>query len=97
MDNQLSAQQIYDEFYFEAVRRTREKGTPLPDEVEVFKVFVKFARAAVLAGEAPPDFMGEVGEVKPYKARELEQERRTEEIDKALREGSILDFDSLLK
>lgn len=93
----MSAQEIYDAFFIEAISRARTDGHKLPDEVEVFQVFVKMARKAVQDGDAPPDFMDEVAEVKAFKAREREEAIRMEARDKALKEGTILDWDDLMK
>lgn len=97
MDKQLSAQEIYDAFYIEAVSRARANGHKLPDEVEVFQVFVKMSRKAIEQGDAPPDFMDEVREVKAFQAREREEAMRMEARTKALKEGTILDWDDLMK
>ena len=96
MDKQVTAQELYNNLYFEMCARARDKGQKLPDEVEVFSFFVKSCRDAILVGEAPPDFLDEVREVQPHKALEREASARLEARDKALREGSPIDLDDLL-
>ncbi len=96
MNKQLTAQEIYNEFYFESCKRARSKGDPLPNEVEVFKLLVKASRNAIIDGDAPPDFLEQLSEVKPHIAIERESQSRLEAREKGLREGTLLDLDDLL-
>ena len=100
----LSAQELYDALYNEALSRKRAAGQmPQTDEqfqkfeVDVFKTLYEAAKQAIKSGEAPPDFMDELGEVKAFHTREKAEARWREERDKALREGTVLSIDDLLK
>jgi hypothetical protein len=98
MDNkELSAQEIYDSFYMEAIESARSKGHQLPDEIEIFEVFLKACKNAIITGDAPPDFLDEVAEIQSYRLRDVLEERRKFEVDQALRQGNILDLNALLK
>jgi hypothetical protein len=96
MAKQITAQELYNEFYFEACNRARIKGQDLPNEIEVFQILVKEARKAVADGEAPPDFLYELSEVKPQLAIERERAARKEEREQALRHGGVIDIEDLL-
>lgn len=92
-----SAQELYNALYEEVIRRYRITGAKPPSEPEIFKALVQFARSQVVAGEFPEEIMDMLAEVKPQVAREREEARRMEEREKALREGTVLDLDDLLK
>jgi len=92
---QVTAQQLYNQFYMEACHRARIKGHPLPNEVEVFKILVKEARKAIIDGDAPMDFIHELAEVKPHIALEKEAEARAEARERGLREGTLTDINDV--
>ncbi len=73
---QVSAQELFDHMFIEVYDRAEAMGRRLPTEEEVFRVFVARCRRAVLLGEAPPDFMDEVSEVKPLITRKRIEELR---------------------
>lgn len=92
----LTAQELYDAFYLEALSRARKKGDKLPTEVDVFKVLVKEAREAVFRGDESVEILDELAEVKSFHIREEEEARWKKERDEALREGRVLDLNDLL-
>lgn len=95
MERQVTAQELYNQFYFEACERARVKGYPIPNEVEVFKILVKESRKAILDGECPSDFIHELAEVKPHIALEKEASRRAEARERGLREGTLTDLNDI--
>lgn len=97
MEGNVTAQELYNQFYFEACNRARTKGEDLPNEVEVFKILVKKSRQAIMDGDCPPDFLHELAEVKPHIAIEREASSRMDERDRALRNGTVIDMEDLLK
>lgn len=97
MAKEVSIQEIYDQLYIESAGRARAKGGKVPTEEQVFEVLVKFIRAKILEGEESFEAMDELSEVKSFHIREQEEQMRKDEVDRALREGNVLDLDALLK
>lgn len=84
-DEQISAQQLYEQLYEETLRRAKIRGdSKLPDETEVFKVLVAGARAAVANGEAPPEFLDELAEVKPLCIQEIEERLKEKQQERKI-------------
>ena len=96
MAKAMTVQELYDQFYLEALNRARRKGDKLPTEVEVFKVLVKDAQDAVLRGDEPIELLDELAEVKSFHIREEEEARWKAEREKALRDGTVFDLNDLL-
>ncbi len=95
MAKELTIQELYDQLYLEAASRARAKGDPIPTEVELFEILYKELKAAVLRGDEPMEAMSELAEVKSFHIREEEEQRRKHQVDDALRNGYVLDFDLL--
>ena len=92
----MTAQQLYDAVYLEAISRARRKGDKLPTEVDVFRVIVKDAESAVLRGDESIELLDELREVKSFHIRGEEEARWKDERERALREGTVLDLNDLL-
>ncbi|CAN5116592.1 hypothetical protein BH09PAT1_BH09PAT1_6520 [soil metagenome] len=86
-------QELYDSFYLEAAHRARQKGDAVPTEVEIFEILYKELKASVIRGDEPPEAMAELAEVNSFHIREVEKDKRKEEVDEALRHGYVIDFD----
>lgn len=90
-------QELYDSLYLEAVCRARVKGESLPTEIDIFKVLHKEIKHAIERGDETAEALDELSEVQSFYIREQEESKRKDEVDRALREGIILDLDVLMK
>lgn len=97
MAKEITVQELYDRLYIEAADRARKKGEKIPTEVQIFEVLVKSIRAAISRGEESVDTLAELSEVQSFHIREQEEQMRKDKVDRALREGNILDLDELTK
>ena len=67
----IPAQELYERFLEESVRRAQITGQRIPTEVEVFSVLVKEVRKLVARGQAEPEALDELREVKAIKVQEV--------------------------
>lgn len=92
---EVTIQELYDSLYLEAAGRARAKGDKVPTEVEIFEILYKELKAAIIRGDEPMEAMYELEEVQSFHVREEEKERRKTQVEDALRNGYVLDFDLL--